>query len=347
MKQKMIYGLLTLGLMASWGYDSAYGAAPSSAKDFYAKNTVTLVVTYGPGGGTDAAGRIIATNWKAVTGGTMMVKNVAGAGGLVGMNQVYSAKPDGLTLGYTDSASSLLGPVIFKSPGIQFDSTKFVYLGVNAVMPNGIGIAKDLPAETIQDMQKMKGLKFGSHGLDAQAGNSALAIEVFGLKDARIVGGYSGMEEEGLALARREVDAYSNSMHSTADHIKKNFVKKLVLVSDYKRSPYFPNVPTFPELTKFTPEQETMFKMIYAGRAAKPIFAPPGLAKDKTDYLRDAFERLFRLEAYLNLLRPRWPIIDADFHMTGEEWTKMTAEVLAFPAADRDKFIALVNKYMK
>ena len=65
-------------------------AIAESAEEFYQNKTVTLNVTYGPGGGTDAAARIIAANWKAVTGGTMVVKNLEGAGGLVGMNQVYT-----------------------------------------------------------------------------------------------------------------------------------------------------------------------------------------------------------------------------------------------------------------
>ena len=335
--KKNIYCLLALGLLTNLAFDSGYcgAAAIEGVKDFYQKNTVTLAVTYGPGGGTDAAGRIMAANWKTVTGGTMMVKNVTGAGGIVGMNQVYTSKPDGLTLGYTDSASSLLGPVFFKNPGIQFDATKFVYVGVNAVQPNGLGLGKGSAAESIEDLQKMRGLKFASHGMDAQAAGSALMIELFALKDARIVGGYSGMEEEGVALARGEVDAYSNSMGSMADHVKKGFVKKVVLVYGFKRNPWFPDAPLPVELLKLTSEQEMLYRILFACRAAKPIFAPPGLPKDKTEFLRNAFEKLFGSETYLNQMKVRYPIIDPDFHMTGEGWAKMTNEVLAYPAAAR------------
>jgi tripartite-type tricarboxylate transporter receptor subunit TctC len=346
---KKIICLLWLGVVGIMELNAWHCAMASSesAKDFYQKNMVSLVVTYGPGGGTDASARIMAANWKTVTGGTMMVKNVTGAGGIVGMNQVYSSKPDGLTLGYTDSASSLLGPVFFKNPGIRFDATKFVYLAANAIQPNGLGIAKGLAAESIEDLQKMTGLKFGSHGIDAQAAGSAMMIELFGLKDARIVGGYSGMEEEGLALARGEVDAYSNSMGSMDDHVKKGFVKKVVLVYGYKRNPWFPDAPLPMELVKFTREQDMLYRILFACRAAKPIFAPPGLPKDKTDFLRRAFERLFGLQTYLNQMKVRYPIIDPEFHMTGKGWAKMTEEVLAYPETEREKFIAIVNKYLK
>lgn len=345
--KKVIYAFFALGLMAVLSFDLGYCAVPESVKEFYQNNTVTFIVPYGTGGGTDACARIMAFNWKAVTGGTMMVKNVPGAAGFLGTNQIYNMKPDGLTLGYIDSATTLLGAILLKNPGIQFDATKFVYIGANAIQPNGIGIGKGLAAESIGDLQKMKGLKFGVLTVDAQAMGSAMTIELFGLKDGRIITGYNVMEEVGLACARGELDASSNSMASMADHVKKGFLKKVVLVYDYKRNPYFPDAPTPMELVKFTPEQEMLFKMVFACRAAKPIFTSPGLPKEKTDFLRDAFEKIFRLETYLNQMKVRWPIIDPGFHMTGEEWAKMTNEVMGFPAAERDKCIALVSKYHK
>lgn len=347
MKKVIIYVLLPLGLTAVIGLGYCGPVASDPIKDFYRNNTVSLVVTYGPGGGTDAAARIIGANWKAVTGGTMIVKNIVGAGGILGMNQIYNSKPDGLILGYTDNCSSLLGPVIFKSPGILFDATKFVYLGANAINPNGLGIAPHSP-ESIEDFRKVKGLKFGAHGKDAAAAGSALMIELFGFKDAKIVSGYSGMEEEGLALARGEIDAYTNGMSSMTDHIKKGFVKKVVLVYSYERDPWFPNAPLPTELVKFTPEQEAMYKiLISSGMGAKPIFAPPGLSKDKTEFLRLAFNKLFQLETYLSQMKVRFPVITPAFHKTGEEWTKMTKEVLTIPEAEKDKFINLVDKYYK
>jgi hypothetical protein len=136
-------------------------------------------------------------------------------------------------------------------------------------------------------------------------------------------------------------------MGSMADHVKKGFVKKVILVYDYKRNPWYPDAALPIEVVKLTAEQEMLYKILLACRAAKPIMAPPGLPKDKTEFLRDAFEKLFRLESYLNQMKVRYPIIDPDFHMTGEGWTKMTSEVLSYPAAERDKFIAIVNKYLK
>ena len=324
-----------------------YGIATAeSAADFYKKQTVTFIITYGPGGGTDVGGRIIAKHWKKLTGGKMVIRNLTGAGGIRAMNYIYRAKPDGKMLGYTDSASSLLGPVFFKTPGIKFDATKFTYLAGNAVTPNGIGISSRLAADSIEDLQKMSGLKFGAHGIDAQAANCALVIKLFGLKDAKIVVGYGGMEEEGLALARGEINAYSNSMHSVNDHIDKNFVKKLVLVTAYERDPMFPDTPTIPEKKKLTPQEKKMFDMVFACKASKPIFAPPGLSKDKADYLSEVFQKLFKMDSYREMMKVRFPIMGPAFHFTGEEWLNLVKETLSIPAKERDDFIELVKGYV-
>jgi len=319
--------------------------AAESVADFYKKKPVTLVVTYGPGGGTDTAARIMASEWRNVTGGRMIIRNITGAGGIRGMNHMFRAKPDGRTLGYTDSASSLLGAVFFETPGIQFDARKFVYLAINAVVPNGIGISPRLSANSIQDLQKIEGLKFGSHAVDSQAACSALTIEIFGLKNARIVTGFGGMEEEGLALARGEIDAYSNSMHSMTDHIDKKFVKRVVLVYSDKRSSWFPDTPLPTELAELTPEQKRMFTIVASLKSAKPIFAPPGLSRDKTDFLRDAFSKIFNAKGYNEKMKVRFPIMGSDFYLSPAEWSKTVEEALSIPRTERDAFINVVKKY--
>lgn len=337
--------VMVAGLLFVLG--SAKPVAAESVADFYKNHTVTLLVTYPPGGGTDFGARIIAAYWNEVTGGTMIVKNMAGAGGMRATNHIYKLKPDGLVLGFTDTASTLLSPVIFKHPGIGYDAEKFTYLAATAIEPSGLGIAAGLPYNSIEDLQKVKGLKFGAHGIDGQAAGSALMIDLFNIQDAKIIPGYSGMSEEGLALARGEIDAYSNSMASMTDHIDKGFVKKAVLVYDRERSPWFPDTPTPVELVKLTPEQEQMFKILLACKSGKPIFAPPGLPEEKTQFLRTAFQEIFKIKPFVRQMKMRWKVMGPGFTMTGEKWAEMTKEVLAMPMDVRNKFVGLVEKYMQ
>jgi tripartite-type tricarboxylate transporter receptor subunit TctC len=69
-------------------------AAPAWKPD----RTVTLVVPYSPGGGTDAQARALAGELQRIWGQTVIVDNTAGADGLIGTRKVIDAKPDGLTL---------------------------------------------------------------------------------------------------------------------------------------------------------------------------------------------------------------------------------------------------------
>ena len=55
-----------------------------SPADFYKANTVDLICVMSPGGGVDFSARIFASYWSEVTGGTMVVRNMPGGGGLVG-----------------------------------------------------------------------------------------------------------------------------------------------------------------------------------------------------------------------------------------------------------------------
>ena len=68
-------------------------AEAAGAADFYKNNVVKMYIGYSPGGGSDYAGRLLASYWSDATdGGAMIVKNMTGAGGLLATNYVYSAK---------------------------------------------------------------------------------------------------------------------------------------------------------------------------------------------------------------------------------------------------------------
>ncbi|NIS61363.1 MAG: hypothetical protein GTO13_11905, partial [Proteobacteria bacterium] len=72
----------------------------AAAKPFYQGRIITLIVSTRPGGGFDTYGRLLASTMKKyLPGSTIIVKNIPGAGHIVGVNQLYASKPDGLTFG--------------------------------------------------------------------------------------------------------------------------------------------------------------------------------------------------------------------------------------------------------
>src|ERR1700759_1911878 len=77
---------------------SAQNSAQDSEKAFYAGKTVRMIVGSGVGGGYDVFSRLIAPYLSRVLGTTVVVENVPGAGGLLALNKLYVAPPDGLQI---------------------------------------------------------------------------------------------------------------------------------------------------------------------------------------------------------------------------------------------------------
>ena len=92
--------LLTLaGALTAFAL-SAQPAPAQTGADFFKGKTVTYIVATAPGGGYDLYGRLVAEYMQRhLPGSTFIVRNVPGAGHLIGTNAIYAAKPDGLTIG--------------------------------------------------------------------------------------------------------------------------------------------------------------------------------------------------------------------------------------------------------
>src|ERR1043165_10065619 len=77
----------------------AAALSPAAAQaQTYPSRPVTMVVPYAAGGTFDVLGRIMALRMGELLAQTVIVENTSGAGGIVGVNRVISAKPDGYTL---------------------------------------------------------------------------------------------------------------------------------------------------------------------------------------------------------------------------------------------------------
>jgi tripartite-type tricarboxylate transporter receptor subunit TctC len=77
---------------------SASAAAPSASAQTFPARAVTIVAPYGPGGTTDILARLVAEGMRGALGAPVLVENVAGASGTIGVGRVARAAPDGYTL---------------------------------------------------------------------------------------------------------------------------------------------------------------------------------------------------------------------------------------------------------
>ena len=88
--------VVLLSLAVCWTVSASSGRAQDAEKAFYAGKTVRMVVGSGTGGGYDVFSRIIAPYLARTLGTTVIVENQPGAGGLIALNRLYVAPPDGL-----------------------------------------------------------------------------------------------------------------------------------------------------------------------------------------------------------------------------------------------------------
>src|SRR6195256_1179533 len=112
----------------------------------YPSRPITLVVPFPPGGSTDAAARIMAERMRASLGQPVVIENVGGAGGSIGVGRVARAAPDGYTfdIGQWDTH---VGSIIYK---LDYDLEKdFEPIGLISNNPQLLVAKIDLPANTL------------------------------------------------------------------------------------------------------------------------------------------------------------------------------------------------------
>src|SRR4051795_12050141 len=115
----------------------------------YPVRSLTLVVPFPPGGSTDAAARIMAEHMRATLGQSVVIENVGGAGGSIGVGRVARAAPDGYTfdIGQWDTH---VGSIIYK---LDYDLEKdFEPIALISNNPQLLVAKNDLPANTLGEL---------------------------------------------------------------------------------------------------------------------------------------------------------------------------------------------------
>src|SRR3954452_20489021 len=88
---------------------------PALAQDKYPSKPVKIVVPYAPGGGTDITARVFGDHLKNSLGQQFVVENKPGAFGILAIEEMARAKPDGYTLMIGNVSTNAITPVLFKN----------------------------------------------------------------------------------------------------------------------------------------------------------------------------------------------------------------------------------------
>jgi tripartite-type tricarboxylate transporter receptor subunit TctC len=93
------------------------GAGPAAAQSFPTR-PLNMIVPFAPGGPTDTIGRIIAERMRTPLGQPVVIENVTGAGGSIGVGRVVRTAPDGYTISIGNSSSHVFNGAIYS---LQYD----------------------------------------------------------------------------------------------------------------------------------------------------------------------------------------------------------------------------------
>lgn len=207
--------------------------------------SITLVVPFAPGGGTDTFARPFAARLSQELGQQVVIDNRAGAGGTVGAAMVAKAKPDGYTF-LLGSVHHAVAVTAYKQ--LPYDLVKDLAPVTSvASVPDVLVIYPGIPAQTLQEFiayckANPGKVNYGSAGLGT---TRHLAGEIFNAKTGAGMTHvpYKGSGPATAALISGEVTAVFEGLGSAAPYIRSGKARALAVFTA-QRSPAFPDIPT-------------------------------------------------------------------------------------------------------
>lgn len=276
--------LFAAGAVAAIGM-AAPSAMAQTGADFYKGKTVTYIVATSPGGGYDLYGRLVAEFMqKYLPGSTFVVKNLPGAGHLVGTNTIYASKPDGLTIGTFNTG--LIYNQLIGLDGVKFDLNKMSWIGKAASDPRVFTVHPDLPIKTFKELQDYKeALNFATAGVGSAAYVETVMLAKALKLPAKVVTGYNGTDDQ-LAMRRGEVQGSIASRSSWEGFVKNGYGRFIAQIggtqTDLPQVASFANDPAGKALVALVQSQ---------GDISRLTAGPPEIPADRVAALRDAYKK--------------------------------------------------------
>jgi len=231
-------GVALLALVASFPVAAAWPERP-----------VTLVVPSTPGGTPDVLARILADDLRARLGQPFVVVNRPGAGGMIAVQSVANARPDGYTIAISPPGPLGVNTLLYKK--MPYDpATDLSYVTLAVTQSNVLAVRSSLNVSTIKDLvallkQQPGKYTYGTVGLGSI---NHLCMELLGINTGtditRVV--YNGTPQALMAMVSGEIDMGCLPAQAVIPQVRAGKVRALA-VATMQRSPFLPEVPTLKE----------------------------------------------------------------------------------------------------
>jgi len=244
---------------------------PALAADFPTKE-IKLIVPWNVGGSNDISARLI-SKILADEGITVVVDNVAGATGTIGMTKVANAEPDGYTIGMgTSSTLAMIAQGLTPLKNEQFAPIARVTTDQLLLLVPKDGPAKDLNSFEAMVKKNPGKISIGTPGSNNL--NHIFAVMTGNLVDSSIITvPYTGGSKVIVDLAGKQIDAAVLKPSESKAQMDSNMVMPLGVFAN-ERIKSMPNIPTFKEKGYNVFPYGPLVQMAYLAAPAK---TPPDI----------------------------------------------------------------------
>jgi tripartite-type tricarboxylate transporter receptor subunit TctC len=245
----------------------------------YPARPITLIVPYAPAGLYDVQARVLAEHMRKTLGQSVVIENVGGAGGSIGIGRVARAAPDGYTIGIGADDQFVVNPIIYP---LQYDVVKDLEPVTLLTTYAGFIVGKkEIPANNLQELvawlkSNRTAATFAHNGVGGLLHRCGLTLQ-------RTAGvSWPFVPYRGAALALQDmiggrIDLMCASTASALAHVRAGLIKGYAVTSA-TRSAGAPDIPTA--------QEAGLADMQITGWGA--IFAPRGTPRDAFDRLHAA-----------------------------------------------------------
>lgn len=314
------------------------GTNPAFGDEFYSGKTIRMIVSSPPGGGYDLYSRILARHLPNHIPGNprIIVQNMPGGGHLIATRYLYGvAKRDGLTI--ASLSRSIPNQEIFMgAKEAKYRSTDFNWLGSITDEVQVCVVRHDVPVKTFEDLKTVaRPVAMGGQGRGIEPSDYGRLVREIFKANIKVVDGYTGTGPRRVALDQGELQgvcgwSWTSVKGTSQEWLDKGFLRVLAQLG-MKPHPQLREMRV-PFLLDMAPDadsrrlMEVLFSRLAIGR---PILAPPGVAKDRVQLLRAAFDKTMRDPAFLTETQRLGLEVDP---LGGEGVEKLIKKIFDYPA---------------
>jgi len=216
------------------------------AVEQYPNKPITVIVPFAAGGPTDVVTRLVCEHMSRTLGQPIIVENVGGAGGTLGMTRAAQAQSSGYTIAVGNMGTQSAAPALY--PNLKYDPAKsFAQVGVVNFTPQAIVAKKNTAAANLKDFieylqSNSSKLTYGHAGVGSIAHVSGLVFNAkFGLKPTLVP--YRGTGPAIQDLVAGQLDYMVDQSLNVIPQILGGTIKVYAIAAP-ERLPSLPNVPT-------------------------------------------------------------------------------------------------------